>query len=105
MITITENAAKQIRIAAEQQGETKDMYLRIAAKEGEDGQIEYGMGFDEKGDNDIHVISEDIEVIIYDNHADLLKGTTLDFVELNPGEFQFIFINPNDPHIAETKES
>lgn len=104
MITITENAAKQIRIAAEQ-GDMKGMYLRIAAKESEEGQIEYGMGFDEKGENDIHVVSEDIDVIIYDNHADLLKGTTLDFVELNPGEFQFIFINPNDPNYSEPKEN
>lgn len=104
MITITENAAKQIRIAAEQ-GEIKDMYLRIAAKESDEGQIEYGMGFDEKGENDIHVVSENIDVIIYDSHADLLKGTTLDFVELNPGEFQFIFINPNDPNVSASNES
>ena len=28
---------------------------------------------------------------------ELLVGATLDFVELQPGEFQFVFINPNDP--------
>ena len=27
---------------------------------------------------------------------DLLEDATLDFVELHPGEFQFIFINPRD---------
>ena len=26
----------------------------------------------------------------------LLEGTTLDYVELEPGEHQFIFMNPND---------
>ena len=28
----------------------------------------------------------------------MLRGATLDFVELEPGDFQFIFLNPNDPN-------
>jgi iron-sulfur cluster assembly protein len=29
--------------------------------------------------------------------VELLTGAMLDYVELNPGEWRFIFINPNDP--------
>lgn len=96
MITITPKAAEQIRTAAKE-GNLENMSLRLAVKENKEKGIEYGMGFDDKGPSDIETISEDIKVIIYDEHVPLLRGTTLDFVELNPGEFQFIFINPNDP--------
>ena len=96
MITITPEAARQIRVAAKE-GNMENMPLRLAAKETEDGAIEYGMGFDDKGPSDVEVVSEEVQLIIYDEHIPLLRGTTLDFVELNPGEFQFIFINPNDP--------
>ncbi|MDH5189645.1 MAG: iron-sulfur cluster assembly accessory protein [Gammaproteobacteria bacterium] len=96
MITITPQAAAQIRTAAKE-GNMEKMSLRLAAKKNQEGAIEYGMGFDDKGPSDMEVVSEEIEVIIYDEHVPLLRGTTLDFVELTPGEFQFIFINPNDP--------
>lgn len=103
MITITPQAAKQIRTAAKE-GDMENMSLRLAAKQNQEGAIEYGMGFDNKGPSDIEVVSEEIEVIIFDDHVPLLRGTTLDFVELNPGEFQFIFINPNDPAQQATAE-
>jgi iron-sulfur cluster assembly protein len=37
--------------------------------------------------------------------VELLKGATLDFVELEPGQFNFIFMNPNDPEYVPPKES
>lgn len=103
MITITPQAAEQIRTAAKE-GDMEKLSLRLAAKQNNEGAIEYGMGFDNKGPNDIEEVSEEITVIIYDDHIPLLRGTTLDFVELNPGEFQFIFINPNDPAQQTTAE-
>jgi iron-sulfur cluster assembly protein len=36
-------------------------------------------------------------VLVSNSSKDLLAGATLDFVEISPGEHQFIFINPNDP--------
>ena len=33
----------------------------------------------------------------YDHSNPSITGATLDYVELNPGEWRFIFINPNDP--------
>ncbi|MGI9301137.1 MAG: HesB/IscA family protein [Gammaproteobacteria bacterium] len=96
MITVSTRAAEQIRQSA---GETdaRGMGLRIAAKRRPDGSIEYAMGFDEPGDNDNRVSAHDVEILVAPASADLLQGMTLDYVELNPGEFGFIFMNPNDP--------
>ena len=62
--------------------------LRIAAKVDEDG--EYGMGFDEERENDVKVETRGITVLIAPHSKELLAGAMLDFVELNPGEFQFL---------------
>ena len=42
------------------------------------------------------LILEGVTVLISHYSQDLLNGAVLDFVELNPGEFNFIFINPTD---------
>jgi iron-sulfur cluster assembly protein len=100
MITITPNAAKQIRKASEQ-ADAEDMYLRLAAKREDGGDIEYGMGFDDMGGQDqiyqdqIYT-SEGIDVLISDSCKDLLSGATLDYVEISAGKYEFIFVNPND---------
>ena len=95
MITVTPGAAQQIRQAS-QQAQAEEMPLRIAAKLMVDGSIQYGMGFDDAQESDLQVTSEGVTILIAPVSQPLLKGTVLDFVELNPGEFQFIFINPND---------
>ncbi len=95
MITITQQAAAQIRLAS-QQADAEDMYLRLAAKRETDGGIEYGMGFDDMGGQDQLYTSEGIEVLIADACKELLRGATLDYVEINPGLHEFIFTNPND---------
>ncbi len=96
MLIITTQAAEQIRKSA-QQVDGQDMHLRIAARLDDKGVIEYGMGFDSKADDDTQVVSEGITLLISPGSVELLTGATLDFVELNPGEQHFIFINPNDP--------
>ncbi|RLJ63462.1 HesB/IscA family protein [Sulfurisoma sediminicola] len=100
MFKITDAAAEQIRRAAESQqqpGEDEVIGLRIAAKVDEDGELAYGMGFDEERENDVKVESAGITVLIAPHSKELLAGAMLDFVELNPGEFQFVFFNPNEP--------
>jgi iron-sulfur cluster assembly protein len=103
MFTISPTAAEQILRAAETQvaedaeGIPVLPMLRLAAKVDDDGELAYGMGFDEEHDDDISFESAGVTVLIAPHSEDLLKGATLDFVELNPGEFQFIFINPNEP--------
>ena len=97
MITITPDAAKQIKISA-QQSQAEALPLRIAAKRNDDGSIEYGMGFaDEPHQDDISIKSEGIDIVVTAASNELLKGATLDFVEIEPGQFNFIFQNPNDP--------
>ena len=103
MITITPAAAAQIKLSADQ-GKTEGMSLRIAASRNDDNSIHYGMGFDDSKEDDVSVTTEDIEIIISTSSADLLKDTTIDFVELEPDKFQFIFMNPNDPNYKPTTE-
>jgi iron-sulfur cluster assembly protein len=103
MITLTPAAAAQIRRSAEQSGAGLAP-LRLAARREADGSFQYGMGFDEAREDDIRIHSEGVELLIAPSSKDLLAGSTLDFVELNPGEQHFIFINPNDPtHRATSK--
>lgn len=97
MITVTPAAAAQIKLSAEQ-GKTEGMSLRVAASRNDDNSIHYGMGFDDSKADDVTVAAGDIEIIVSASSAELLKETTIDFVELEPNKFQFIFMNPNDPN-------
>lgn len=101
MITVTKDAAKQILKSAKDSG-AEDMYLRMAAKQENDGSIEYGMGFDDISEEDILVKSEEVRIIISPSSQILLKDTVIDYVELEPGEFNFIFTNPNDARHKKT---
>ena len=95
MITVTANAAEQIHQAAAQNN-AEAMFLRVAARRSPDGSIQYGMGFDEQAEEDIMINSEGVTLIMSPDNVGLLSGAVLDFVEMNPGDHRFIFINPND---------
>ena len=103
MITITPEAAAQIRQSA-QASNSQNMHLRIAVRREDDGSFVYGMGFDEIGDDDAYLVSEGIDICVANAAKDFLMGATLDFVEISPGESQFIFINPNDPTHKKAQE-
>lgn len=92
MFTLTSAAARQIQEAATAGG-ASDMALRVAARPEADGSVQYGMGFDDATDNDMKLVLEGVAVLIAAQHQDLLDDTTLDFVELEPGEFNFIFMD------------
>ncbi len=92
MFTLTSAAARQIQQAATDSG-ANDMALRIAARPESDGSVQYGMGFDDATDNDMKLVLEGVAVLIAAQHQDLLDDTVLDFVELEPGEFNFIFMD------------
>ena len=98
MITVTPPAAAQIRQSANGAG------LRLAARLDDKGIIEYGMGFDDKAPDDLEVASNGVKVLVSPGSVELLTGATLDYVEINPGEWRFIFINPNDPSHKAPKE-
>jgi iron-sulfur cluster assembly protein len=96
MITITPQAAEQIAKSAQQAGRG-EVCLRLAARLDDKGVIEYGMGFDGTADGDTKVATNGITILVSPGSVELLTGATLDYVEINPGELRFIFINPNDP--------
>lgn len=92
MFTLTSAAAQQIQQAAIDSG-AQDAVLRVAARREADGSIGYGMGFDDVDDGDMRLQIEEVHVVIAPHHVDLLEDTTLDFVELEPGQYNFIFVN------------
>jgi iron-sulfur cluster assembly protein len=102
MMIVTEQAAEQIRAAAAQ-GEAQGMALRVAARRNPDGSIAYAMGFDAVVDNDTRISAHGVELVVGPTSTELLAEAVLDYVELEPGDFQFIFMNPNDPHYVPPK--
>jgi len=96
MITVTPQAAEQIARSAEQSG-ARGACLRLAARLDAKGVIEYGMGFDDRSEGDAQFESAGVKMLVSAGSVELLSGATLDYVEINPGEWRFIFINPNDP--------
>lgn len=95
MITVTPEAAKQIQMAAAQGG-LEGLALRLAARPSAQGGLEYGMGFDDANDDDLSFTCEGVQVVLEAQYGPLLNGTTIDYVEIEPGQFHFIFMNPND---------
>ena len=94
MMTVTPNAAKQILEYAASAGDLDGMSLRVAARLGADGSVEYAMGFDSQQDNDVQITSEGVSLLVNEANGPLLNGVTLDFDQVD-GEPSFIFINPN----------
>lgn len=96
MFSLTSAAAMQIQQAANASG-ANEMALRVAAKKDADGALQYGMGFDDPGEEDMKLDIQGIAVVINGESQELLFDTVLDFVELNPGEFNFIFMQTSHP--------
>ena len=100
MITLTPAAIAQVVSSAEQ-NEVKEAVLRLAAKQNPDGSLQYGMGFDEAKEDDLAFNFKDVTVVFNGEYGPLLNGATIDYVELEPGEHNFIFINPNDSNCSQ----
>ncbi|MDP1607326.1 MAG: hypothetical protein Q8L93_11950 [Rhodocyclaceae bacterium] len=100
MINLTPTAAEQIIHAAAELDDPQELpCLRLAAKI-EDGEIVYGMGFDEERESDVVHEVAGVMLLISPRSQELLNGATLDFVEFQPGEFKYIFVNPNEAPLA-----
>ncbi len=99
MFKVTPAAAEQVRNAAKQGG-TEGMVLRLAAQKHADGTYDYRMGFDEASEDDIRITSEGIEIVMTPEYVPLLDNTVLDFVQLDDGDAQFVFINPDDANYS-----
>jgi len=93
MFTVTLTASKEILAAAER-SDAAGMALRVAARQVADGSIEYGMGFDEVREDDEPVDFGGLTVLIGAPSGALLADTVLDYVEIAPGEHDFVFLEP-----------
>lgn len=104
MITISESALEQIQAAATQD-DMKGLALRLAVRQDDAGAFEYGIGFDEIKDEDLKFEKGGVTVVVAPAYKDVLEGLTIDYVEIEPDKFHFIFVNPNDPnHVTPGEE-
>lgn len=91
MFNVTPAAAQEL-LAAAARSDAVGMALRIAARQTADGSIEFGMGFDEEREDDVPAQFDELTVLIGSPSKPLLDDTVLDFVELAPGQFDFVFM-------------
>jgi iron-sulfur cluster assembly protein len=91
---LTPAAAQEILAAAARSGDD-GMALRIAAKPTADG-IAYGMGFDEPAPGDEIAEFGGLTVLVAPESQRWLAATVLDYVELEPGRHDFIFVPPGE---------
>jgi len=97
MVKVTAAAAAQI-IESARQSRSEGMGLRIAVNVDNKGVFHYAMGFDSANDHEDMVIeTSGVQVLIGIPQQDMVKNMTIDYVEMEKGQSNFIFLNPNDP--------
>ena len=104
MIKITAEAATKFRkeIAKD---ENKGFKLKIAVMKKEDNNFHYALGFDDNiTSNDKTFNVDDVDIVISNTSLDMCDGMTVDYVELDKGQYNFIFLNPKDPNYVKPKE-
>ena len=94
LLTVTEDAARQVGIVRSKEPENADKTLRVFVEEGGCSGRQYGMVFDEKRDDD-HALEFFGETVLVDNFsADYLRGAVVDYHDgLNDAGFKIR--NPN----------
>src|SRR5437773_11518062 len=94
MITVTQNAAQQLRHLLDAQKQTAGKGLRVQISKGGCSGLHYEMTLDEKKSGDAVVERDGVEFFIDHDSAPFLKGATLDFRDgLTAAGFQIV--NPN----------
>ncbi len=97
MISLSTPALEQIKLSSTQ-GDMGALPLRIAIKKQEDGSFHYAMGFVElRLPFDSFLNFDCVDLVVSEGSKELAAGLTIDFVELEAGKPEFIFLNPNDP--------
>jgi iron-sulfur cluster assembly protein len=92
-ISVTEKAAEKIRTIMEKQ-DKQNSGLRLYVAGGGCGGLQYGLGFDEKGDGDRVIEAYGVKVLVDEQSAEYLDGSEIDYVESVMGE-GFMVNNPN----------
>lgn len=96
MINVTPAAVTQIHNAAADSA-ADGMSLRVAAHYDEvSGEMQYGIGFDDRRDDDELVDTPGLSILISPLSREAVNNLTIDYVEIGPGDFRFIFMHPDD---------
>lgn len=103
MFHVTAAAASEL-IAAAARSDAQGMALRVAARALADGSIEYGMGFDDERENDESAEFSGLTVLLGAKSRPYLAGTRLDYVEVEPGRFDFVFVRSDEAAAARPEE-
>lgn len=90
MFTVSESAAREL-LSAAARSQADGLGLRVAASRQADGTLRYGMGFDEVREEDEATEQSGLQVLVGAPSRALLADTRLDYVEVEPGRFDFVF--------------
>ncbi|HUK83382.1 MAG TPA: iron-sulfur cluster insertion protein ErpA [Verrucomicrobiae bacterium] len=93
MITLTENATRQIKTLNKDQ-DANGKPLRVYIEAGGCSGMEYGMAFDDRKPDDEVVSQDGVEVVIDPMSANFLKGSVIDYIDSLQGS-GFQIKNPN----------
>jgi iron-sulfur cluster assembly protein len=93
-VTITPKAAEKVAEFMKQEGNS-GLYLRVYVSGGGCAGLSYGMGFEEKADEDDKVIEQNGVKLLLDSYSQrYLKGANIDYIESLMGS-GFKINNPN----------
>ncbi len=92
MISLTENAAKQIQ-KVQNDTSAADLFLRVDVVDGGCSGHQYKLGFDDPHEGDEQFESYGISLVINESSAQILDGVEIDYVENLEGS-TFTFKNP-----------
>src|SRR3990167_6412658 len=93
MFSMTMSAATEI-LAAAARSDAAGMALRVAARQSADGAPESGLGFDDEREDDQKLNVGELTVLVGSPSVPLLADTVLDYVEVAPSQFDFVFMPP-----------
>lgn len=93
-LTLSESAARRIKVLAEMEG-NPNLMLRIQVSGGGCSGFQYGFSLDDTVNDDDRVFERDgVKVVADETSLDLLNGAELDFKEDLMGQY-FQMNNPN----------
>jgi iron-sulfur cluster assembly protein len=91
MLDISPSAVAEI-LAAAIRSDAAGLPLGVAARALPDGSIGYGMGFDDEREHDESIVFDGLVVLVGAKSQALLARAQLDYVEIEPGRFDFVFM-------------
>lgn len=94
MITVTDNAVRQLRNLLASRGATEQQGLRVGISKGGCSGLQYEMSLDTRKPGDAIVAQDGVEFFVDSESADFLRGSTLDYRDGLTGA-GFHIENPN----------